>query len=277
MTRRSAPKPGLLHLFTGKYLHPQRCSTTFQWEDPAPVGTTVSFTVQVCDSLFLLFSSCSVSFAVLNPSLPPPLSLLSPSSRSFISFLSSTCFTYSASPYCFSSSFPFSSSSSRSLMPSLLLLSPLPSSVHPLLPPSAVFHPFLTPPIFPLSARSMKHLLHTSLFYFFLLLFLLLCRLHRPGLPHLTPPPSPVQPLLHTSPTAVIHRSLFLHVSFISHISVTPLSSYFSSFLCASLAFSYPCHSLAFCSSSFLSSYSASFTSSPSSLPYSLYSYPIQP
>lgn len=55
MTRRSAPKPGLLHLFTGKYLHPQRCSTTFQWEDPAPVGNTVSFTVQVCSAFF--FSS----------------------------------------------------------------------------------------------------------------------------------------------------------------------------------------------------------------------------
>ncbi|XP_045123430.1 apoptosis-resistant E3 ubiquitin protein ligase 1-like isoform X2 [Portunus trituberculatus] len=46
MTRRNAPKPGLFHLFTGKYLYPQRCTTTFHWEDPAPVGTTVSFTVQ---------------------------------------------------------------------------------------------------------------------------------------------------------------------------------------------------------------------------------------
>ncbi|XP_063585141.1 apoptosis-resistant E3 ubiquitin protein ligase 1-like isoform X2 [Penaeus indicus] len=46
MTRRSAPKPGLLHLFTGKYLHPQRCSTTFHWDDPSTVGTTVAFTVQ---------------------------------------------------------------------------------------------------------------------------------------------------------------------------------------------------------------------------------------
>lgn len=45
MTRRGAPKPGLLHLFTGKYLHPQRCSTTFHWEDPSTVGTTVSFTL----------------------------------------------------------------------------------------------------------------------------------------------------------------------------------------------------------------------------------------
>lgn len=59
MTRRSAPKPGLFHLFTGKYLHPQRCSTTFHWEDPAPVGTTVSFTVQVCGSSSAYFSSSS--------------------------------------------------------------------------------------------------------------------------------------------------------------------------------------------------------------------------
>ncbi|XP_045619348.1 apoptosis-resistant E3 ubiquitin protein ligase 1 isoform X1 [Procambarus clarkii] len=46
MTRRSAPKPGLLHLFTGKYLHPQRCTTTFHWDDPSLVGITVAFTVQ---------------------------------------------------------------------------------------------------------------------------------------------------------------------------------------------------------------------------------------
>ncbi|KAK4320602.1 hypothetical protein Pmani_008539 [Petrolisthes manimaculis] len=48
MTRRSsssAQKSGLLHLFSGKYIHPQRCSTTFHWEDPCPVGTTVAFTV----------------------------------------------------------------------------------------------------------------------------------------------------------------------------------------------------------------------------------------
>lgn len=50
MTRRSsssAQKSGLLHLFSGKYIHPQRCSTTFHWEDPCPVGTTVAFTVHV--------------------------------------------------------------------------------------------------------------------------------------------------------------------------------------------------------------------------------------
>ncbi|CAL4080991.1 unnamed protein product, partial [Meganyctiphanes norvegica] len=46
MTRRGAPKPGLLHLFTGKYLHPQRCSTTFHWDDPSTVGSTVAFTLQ---------------------------------------------------------------------------------------------------------------------------------------------------------------------------------------------------------------------------------------
>lgn len=113
MTRRSAPKPGLLHLFTGKYLHPQRCSTTFQWEDPAPVGTTVSFTVQVRGALsfsslifILLLCNCLLLTAVIvyltiPPSLPlstsPSLSrsVMLPSPCSVVIFYS--CF------YCFSS------------------------------------------------------------------------------------------------------------------------------------------------------------------------------
>ncbi|KAB7501804.1 Apoptosis-resistant E3 ubiquitin protein ligase 1 [Armadillidium nasatum] len=46
MTRTATQKHGLLNFFTGKYLHPQRCTATFHWSDPAVVGNTVSFVVQ---------------------------------------------------------------------------------------------------------------------------------------------------------------------------------------------------------------------------------------
>lgn len=40
-------KTSLLQYVTGKYLLPSNCTVTFEWDEPAVVGETVTFTVRV--------------------------------------------------------------------------------------------------------------------------------------------------------------------------------------------------------------------------------------
>lgn len=37
----------ILHVLTGRYLDPNMCSVSFTWQDPYPVGETLSFTIKV--------------------------------------------------------------------------------------------------------------------------------------------------------------------------------------------------------------------------------------
>lgn len=42
----------ILHVLTGRYLDPSMCSASFTWQDPYPVGETLSFTIKVYFRLY---------------------------------------------------------------------------------------------------------------------------------------------------------------------------------------------------------------------------------
>lgn len=46
-------KHSLLQYVTGKYLQPSNCTTQFEWQDPHPVGGTMTFIVRVSE-IFIL-------------------------------------------------------------------------------------------------------------------------------------------------------------------------------------------------------------------------------